>query len=115
MLIQPGKPRQDKAQTKKVEVIDLTKSVATIENDGKTLVWSKVAQPRTLTAPQIEIVCREMKWKNYNSIKTEMVRSRMGFKTCAQIVAELSMIDGYGERTVKGLHAALSKAGVGAK
>lgn len=79
------------------------------------VVWTKDISGASLTTKQIEIVRREMKWKGWNAVKVEYVHSRMAYRTCAQIVKELRHVDGMGERTVKGLHAALSKAGVGAK
>ena len=79
--------------------------------------WS-IGNVRTLaglTPEQVRIVKREMKWKGFDSLKVEQVRGRMLYRTCAQIVKELAGRPGYSERTVKGLHAALSKAGVGGK
>jgi len=76
---------------------------------------SNVQKCAGLTPDQIRIIKREMKWKGFDSIKVEQVKSRMQYRTCAQIVNDLEGRPGYSERTVKGLHAALSKAGVGVK
>ena len=76
---------------------------------------SNVQKSAGLTPDQIRIIKREMKWKGFDSIKVEQVKARMEYRTCAQIVKDLDGRPGYSERTVKGLHAALSKAGVGGK
>jgi ATP-dependent 26S proteasome regulatory subunit len=76
---------------------------------------SNVQKSAGLTPEQIRIIKREMKWKGFDSIKVEQVKARMSYRTCAQIVKDLDGRPGYSERTVKGLHAALSKAGVGVK
>lgn len=105
-----------KRQEKKVKPTEppLAKVPGVVVRDCEVL-WSKDICGTSLTPRQIEIVRREMKWKGWNAVKVEHVHSRMAHRTCAQIVKELRHVDGMGERTVKGLHAALSKAGVGGK
>lgn len=109
--VRPAK-KQEKKRPDSVPA--LTKVPGVVLRDCEVL-WSKDVSGASLTPRQIDIVRREMKWKGWNALKVEHVYSRMAYRTCAQIVNELRHVEGMGERTVKGLHSALSKAGVGGK
>lgn len=73
---------------------------------GHVIDWTPGEAVR-LTPAEIS----ELNRRKCNLQKAEQIKGLMRFKTCAQIVRHFAGVDGYGERTVKGIHAALSAVG----
>ena len=82
---------------------------------GKSIVWGESNVCNELTEIEIEAIKKHTGRKTVNYVRALAIKSLMQSKTCAQIVRHFKGRQGYSERTIKGIHAALSKAGVGAK
>lgn len=82
-------------------------------DEGRAIEWGGTSGKVTITPADIAAIKRHTGCKEVDMVKAMAIKSLMASKSCAQIVRYFRKRKGYGERTVKGLHAALSKAAIG--
>lgn len=82
---------------------------------GLSIVWGASNVCNELTELEIEAIKKHTGRKKVNYVRALAIKSLMQAKTCADIVRQYRGKRGYSERTIKGIHAALSKAGGGGK
>lgn len=80
---------------------------------GKSVVWGASNVCAELTEAEIEAIKKYTGRKKVNYVRALAIKSLMQSKTCADIVRHFRGKRGYSERTIKGIHSALSKAGGG--
>lgn len=83
--------------------------------EGKAIVWGVSNVCAELTEQEIEAIKKHTGRKTVNYVRAMAIKSLMQSKTCAQIVRHFRGKRGYGQTTIKNIHAALSNAGVGLK
>lgn len=79
---------------------------------GLAIVWGEENTCSELTETEIEAIKKHTGRKTVNRVRALAIKSLMQSKTCSEIVRYYRGKRGYSERTIKGIHAALSKAGV---
>lgn len=87
----------------------LLNAPANVENDGKTLVWAHGSAPADLTPAELKAI------KPHSVRAARLVKAMMNTKSLPQIVRHFKGVRGMGERTVRGVYAALRRAGGVAK
>lgn len=80
---------------------------------GLSIVWGESNVCNELTELEIEAIKKHTGRKKVNYVRALAIKSLMQSKTCADIVRQYHGRRGYSERTIKGIHAALSRSGVG--
>lgn len=88
----------------------LLNAAATVTNDGKTLEWSHASNATN------DLTLEEMKAIRPHSVRAaRLVKALMYTKSLPAIVRHFNGVRGMGERTIRGVYAALQRARVGAK
>lgn len=87
----------------------LLNAPAELENDGKTMVWAHGKREIGLTPDEIAAI------KPHGATAALRVKELMRTKSLAAIVRHFKGVRGMGERTVRGVYAALRRAGGGSK
>lgn len=110
-----SKPAAGKSNTKQVEPA-LSKVPGRLTNNGMTTVWETGNVSSELTEIEMKVLRADMGKNSLDGnkyVRALMVKQLMLVKTCAQIVRHFAGKKDYSERTIKRIHAALSKAGGG--
>jgi len=104
ITIEHGKPRTiAPAET------SLLNAAPVVINDGKTLEWSHGSASNDLTPEEIRAI------KPHSVRAARLVKALMHTKPLPAIVRHFKGVRGMGERTVRGVYAALRRAGGGPK
>jgi len=110
-----SKETAGKSNTKQVEPA-LSKVPGRLTNNGLTTVWETGNVSSELSEIEMKVIRAEMGKNSLEGnkyVRALMVKQLMLVKTCAQIVRHFAGKKDYSERTIKRIHAALSKAGGG--
>lgn len=100
ITIEHDKPRQS-AQPE----TSLLNAQAQLENDGKTMVWAHGSGSADLTPAELKAI------KPHSVRAARLVKAMMYTKPLPAIVRHFKGVRGMGERTVRGVYAALRRAG----